>query len=129
MSTKPIDNYPQLGAMFQKAMTALVEGETDTEKQIVYVLREACDAMWGVPAFVAKSGAGFGLYVDTARSVDEVISVTPTDDGQFRVMSYVQPEPKVVDGVLALANEVVAALKSSATTILIAQFRADRKYL
>jgi hypothetical protein len=124
MSEKTVEVYPQLGSMFQKAMTSLMDGETEAEKQIVYVLREAMTAMVSVsagsiPAYVAPSpGGGYGLFVAERRTT-EIVNVAPGNGGTFRVASAVNGgEPKMVDGVLALAAEIIAAMKAAGCTIV-----------
>lgn len=126
MSEKTIETYPQLGSMFQKAMESLRDGETEAEKQIVYVLREALAAMVSVsagsiPAYVAPSpGGGYGLFVAERRTT-EIVNVAPGNGGTFRVASAANSgEPKTVDGVLALAAEIIAAMKAAGYAIVAA---------
>lgn len=114
MSAAPAE-YPQIRTMFSDALKAMAEGETEAEKQIVYVLNEARAAL-PCPSFVARSATGERtLYVvlnGKAIALVSVISVAPA--GCFEV----SPFQTQVTGTLALADAVIQALRENHAVIM-----------
>jgi hypothetical protein len=62
MTNQPtVTEYPQIRTMFSDALKAMAEGETEAEKQIVYVLNEARAAL-PCPSFVARMSRAHGSF-------------------------------------------------------------------
>jgi hypothetical protein len=110
--------------MFSDALKAMAEGETEAEKQIVYVLNEARAAL-PCPSFVARSATGERtLYVvlnGKAIYLVSVIAVLPA--GCFEV----SPFQTLATGTLALADAVIQALRESHAVIAQAAMEAGPK--
>lgn len=123
MSAAPAE-YPQIRPMFSDALKAMAEGETEAEKQIVYVLNEARAAL-PCPSFVARSATGERtLYVvlnGKAIYLVSVIAVLPA--GCFEV----SPFQTLATGTLALADAVIQALRESHAVIAQAAMEAGPK--
>ncbi len=123
MSAAPAE-YPQIRTMFSGALKAMAEGETEAEKQIVYVLNEARAAL-PCPSFVAKSATGdrilYAVLGGKAIGLVSVISVAPA--GCFEVA----PFQTTVTGTLALADAVIQALRESHAVIAQAAMEAGPK--
>ncbi len=122
--------YPQIRTMFADALKAMAEGETEAEKQIVYVLNEARAAL-PCPAFVAAGISGsrhlFVMLGGKAMSIVQVFSRTP---GAFEVSAPCADCFGVWttdSGTLSLADGVLRALKASHGVIMQAAAEAGPK--
>ena len=120
MSAAPAE-YPQIRPMFSDALKAMAEGETEAEKQIVYVLNEARAAL-PCPSFVAAVISGsrhlFVMLGGKAVSIVQVFSRTP---GAFEVSAPCADCFAVWttdSGTLSLADGVLRALKASPGVIM-----------
>ena len=131
MTTKStVDEYPQIRTMFADALKAMAEGETEAEKQIVYVLNEARAAL-PCPSFV---GGGFSgsrhLFVALEPGPVAVVGVTFfSETRDFQVVFPLAETDGVsrVSGTLALADAVARALKTAHTIIAQAAMEAGPK--
>mgnify|MGYP005609494929 CR=1 FL=1 len=107
--------------MFADALRAMAEGETEAEKQIVYVLNEARAAL-PCPSFVA----GRTLYVLRGGEAVGIVSVA-TASACFEVTSMIGNGWEMAEGTLALAHAVARALKSACVVIAQAAMEAGPK--
>ena len=122
MSAAP-EEYPQIRGLFKNALRAMAEGETEAEKQIVYVLNEARAAL-PCPSFVA----GRTLYVLRGGEAVGIVSVA-TASACFEVTSMIGNGWEMADGTLALAHAVARALKSACVVIAQAATEAGPKVM
>lgn len=125
MSAVP-EVYPQIRGMFEKALRGMAEGETEAEKQIVYVLNEARAAL-PCPSFVAVSSLReWSLRVLLGpKAVDIVSASVSADAGHF----IVAPFAGQVSGALALAAAVIGALRDNHVVIMQAAMEAGPKVM
>lgn len=125
MSAVP-EVYPQIRGMFEKALRGMAEGETEAEKQIVYVLNEARAAL-PCPSFLAVSSLReWSLRVLLGpKAVDIVSASVSADAGHF----IVAPFAGQVSGALALAAAVIGALRDNHVVIMQAAMEAGPKVM
>jgi hypothetical protein len=122
--------YPQIRTMFADALKAMAEGETEAEKQIVYVLNEARAAL-PCPSFVASGISGSRhLFVMLGGKIVSVVQVSAVAGPGFMVVSPCSDafgawttEPDV----LSLASDVGRALKAAHWVIMQAAAEAVPK--
>lgn len=96
--------------MFLAALAKAVDGETETERRVVDLLREAREAIWQryilCPVFIAREGCVFSLYVARPNaSVAEIVRIAVEETG-VSVHAHWWEEPR---GARDL-DEVAAAL-------------------
>lgn len=107
--------------MFADALKAMAEGETEAEKQIVYVLNEARAAL-PCPSFAAMGH-------DRSRSLYVFVGGKPTWLVHVEIVTggfEVTPSPTVASGTLALADAVIQSLRESHAVIMQAAAEAGQ---
>ncbi len=132
MSDQPtVTEYPQIRPMFADALKAMAEGETEAEKQIVYVLNEARAAL-PCPSFVARSATGERtLYVVlNGKAIYLVSAIAVLPAGCFEVSPFqTLATGTLATGTLALADAVIQALRESHAVIAQAAMEAGPKVM